>query len=799
VTSRYSLLFIFLSLIFLSGCLGVKHLKENETLLYKQQIKGNQKVHKNELSTFYRQNPNRTLPLLPLSPYVYMYHYGLKHFDQKALEEEKKRIENHYQKKLKANKENKRKRERIEKRKNKKLDKLKVRIEEGNVWMRWGEPIATYQEELAKETADQMRFYLQSKGYFTAETSFKTHVSRKKTTVTYMVKENTPYSIDSVFYNNNDEKIKSILNQSQDKTKFKKGDNYDQVKISGERERIESLLRNNGYFDFNRQYIEFNVDTTIGNHKVWIETVIHAPASRGFHKQFKVDSINFITDANVTGYQGQRNSTYYRGVTWQYHRYRYSKKVLSRKVFIKKDSLYNRQFTFETQRQLGNLDMFKFVNITYDTTGGKFVANILTSPLKKYQYSTEAGMNVSQQLPGPMVNFNIKNRNVFGGMEILEFNMRAGIEGVTSAMGQGVYRGQEAGGNLSLVLPQFAIPFADKLGPNIGHMNPRTRLLTGFNYVNRPEYIRRNIKTSITYSWQKNNNVFFSFIPTEVNIIESTIQLPRFQEWLDQLAASGNMLVNTFRPSFVSSSIFHTTFNFNKYGSGKGSSAFLRILAESGGTTLNFFDPTIITNEGLEFFQFLKFSTDFRKYQPLFLENVLAFRVHMGYALPYGENGILPYEKYFFLGGSNSNRAWRPRRLGPGSYTPAKTFSDGYPNYELEQPGEIFIETSLEIRRPLFGPFHGAFFIDAGNTWVHKEEETRPNAHFETNRFYKEIAVGSGLGLRLDFSFLIVRFDAGVKIHDPGREEGKRFIGQQFPLLQELKYTTFNLGIGYPF
>ena len=177
----------------------------------------------------------------------------------------------------------------------------------------------------------------------------------------------------------------------------------------------------------------------------------------------------------------------------------------------------------------------------------------------------------------------------------------------------------------------------------------------------------------------------------------------------------------------------------------------------------------------------------------------------MGLAKSYAPNDILPYEKYFFSGGSNSIRAWRPRRLGPGSFFPADTISSEgnvvvrY-NDDFEQPGELILESSIELRTKVIGFFHTALFVDAGNIWTFSENDQRPGGKFELSDFYKEIAVGAGIGARFDFTFLLLRLDAGVKIYNPALPQGQRFI---FRLdknkIQGVDDIILNLAIGYPF
>jgi outer membrane protein assembly factor BamA len=270
--------------------------------------------------------------------------------------------------------------------------------------------------------------------------------------------------------------------------------------------------------------------------------------------------------------------------------------------------------------------------------------------------------------------------------------------------------------------------------------------------------------------------------------------------------------------------IFGVTWSRN-YGSLDKNARFIRSQIESGGTTLNFINPDLIMDKwGLSSFKYLRFSFDFRRTRILSKFVTLAYRFNSGVAWSYSKDGGLPYEKFFFVGGSNSVRAWRPRRLGLGSVAPnpaENPASDGLWDYRYEKPGEILFEGSVELRSKIIGFIDGAVFFDAGNVWSFNNEATTTtpdsqpqtgNSQFRMNSFYKEIGVGTGFGLRFDFTFLILRLDVGMKVYDPARPEGSRFVLDRARFFRPFatknedgSYSSikepviFNLGIGYPF
>ena len=823
MTTRSSIrnFFILLLPFFGTGCAVTKYLEEEQTVLYEQEIKGANKVDESELTDFYRQEPNVRVPLTSFAPYVWIYQLGYRNYDKEEIRQEKQATTQKLDQKIATAQEKGKEGKvvRLEKKKDRKVSKLEQELEEGNLFMRWGEPLTVYDTSLANTTRTQMENYLHTKGYFNGTVEHSVDVENRKVTSIYTVQENTPYIVDTVVYQSEDSSILRLIYNNLKSREIKQGEVYDQDKLGGERERIENILKNRGYYDFSRQYIDFKVDSTVGDHQVKIYTQIKEPAKRGYHKQFAIDSIIFTTDADAQGVSGERQTSSFNNITYRYYDYQYYKKILDRRVFIRPDSLYSRDETLQTQRQLSNLDVFKFVNINYDTSGGKFIANIYASPLKKYETSSEAGFNLSQGYPGPFGSTTLRIRNVFGGLEILDINARAGIEGVPAVTEiGGSYRSVEAGGNLALTFPQFIFPLPNDWKSSLARLNPKTRLQTGVNYTNRPEYVRTTFQATTIYNWQKEQKILYNFTPIDINYIDSRIQQQEFDSILDNSVEDyGFSLRRSFLPSVVTSMSFSTVFNFNNYGSSdlisgadQGNPAYLRLFAEAGGTIFNFFGTDLLKEAGLEYFKFLKFNADFRQYLTIAPEKTLAYRINVGIAKPYGGEddggGALPYEKYFFAGGPNSVRAWAPRRLGPGSIPP-DSIRDGEFYYQIEQPGEIILETSVEYRQKLFGFVHGALFVDAGNVWRLQDlpavsadgEPRRGSAKFNFSTFPEQIAIGAGPGLRFDFSFLIVRFDWGVKIYDPARSPGERWIGQKFTIGQEFLQGVPNIGIGYPF
>lgn len=811
----------------MAGCLGTKHLEENQKHLFRQGVKAPGNVSEEQLRTLYAQRPNRRFLLLPFYHLVAIYYAGEKRYDKEKFVRKKAAEEARFDAKI-AKTSAQRKINNLQFRKQKKIDKYNSRIEKGNLFMQWGEPIAVYDSSLVNITINRFENYLFSEGYFQNDVKTKITSVGKFVKVNYIVEVGEPYYIDSIFYRISDSAVFNIIRTTEKNALIKKGDRYQEDKFTQERERIDLLLKDYGYYDFSRQYVDFDIDTTLlPGRKVAVMISVRDPAKRGFHKQFIVDSVRFTTDAGVSSAGAERNRRTYRDVQYQYYQDNYNLKILSQRVFLSPGNLYSRTKTFDTQRQLANLDAFKFVNVNYDSSGGKFIANIFTSALDRYEWSNEVGVNVTEGYPGPFYNINFKKRNLFRGLENFELNGRIGIEGVASATGElNIYKSTEAGINASITFPQFLWPFRNGTQIRLGKYNPKTRLSVGYNYTDRPEYSRTSTTLSNTYTWQNQRSTQYSLSLFNLSLINSEIKSLQFDSLLRELDSLGNYnLARSFQPSFVSSMIFSLTWNRN-YGTFDRNAVFIRAQFEPGGTTLNFINPDIITRQGLQYFKFLRFNFDFRQIRVLNSWATFAYRFNTGVAYSYGSDRSLPYEKYYFAGGSNSVRAWRPRRLGLGSVPPNTSTNpteDGLFNYQLEKPGEILFEGSMELRTKLFGFVGGALFIDAGNVWLFSQQmredpetgEKVPvlgNSQFKLNSFYKELGIGTGFGLRFDFTFLILRFDVGIKVYDPGREEGDRFVLDKAKFFKPFatarsegdfihykEPVIYNIGIGYPF
>lgn len=797
------LIFLLILSSLLSGCYGTKYLDTNQRLLINQKIKGTRKTKLEDIETSFAQKTARRLSLT-----TRLYQWGEHSYNPAKYSKKIAKTEKKYDAKIAATK----RASKIRKLKEKKIiktKKYKDKIQFGNTLMQWGKPLAIYDQTLTETTVSNIRKKLNSEGYFNNTVFYNERFTAKKAFVTYEVSPMNPYIIDSVNYLIPDNAVKELV--TRDKL-VNVGQRYRQTDLTKERDRIRTLLANSGYYGFSKQYVNFEIDTTIrGEQKVLVNVRISNPKGKQKHSLYELDSVIFVSDTDSKIRVKRRQKTYNR-ITYDYIRDIYSNKILDWRIFIYPDSLYSEKNTFETQKQLSNINNFKFINVKYDTTGGDFIAHIFTGPLKRFETSSEIGINSREGLPGPFINFGLINRNTFEGLENVDLNFNLEVIGLNrfaeDSTTNDIYDSYEYGGNLTFSFPQFLLPLNKKLKSRLGKYNPTTYVSAGITFVDRSDFTRNTFNTSITYNWQTTgNNTRYGLTLADIRFIGAEIE-DGFQKRLDSLQQEGNTFARSFDPGFVSSSIFTFTKDIKEYGNLRRPSSFLRGYAEIGGNILNIFSESPFGDD-IAYYKFLKASIDYRHHIPLGNKTALAFRVNSGFAFPYGSidstNANLPYEKFFFAGGSNSIKAWQPRRLGPGSYSGRD--ENGNISYQIEQPGDIIFESGVELRTKLFGFLNWAYFIDIGNVWTWYEDRSREGAQFKLNRFASELAVGTGMGLRLDFSFLLVRVDLGIKVFDPAQELGRRFVLDDFQFstpenpenLRVINTPQLNIGIGYPF
>lgn len=805
-------------------------MKENEQILKSQKVVGVKPALRDEADNLFVQRKNTRIFFgVPFAHLVYLHKLGengflfFKGYNQVKAIDKRNEIEKKFKIKL-ANAKTENQLKKIKTKRAKKLDKIDRKIREGNLLMRWGEPLAIYNHKKSQQTAEKIKTMMFNNGYFRAkviaDTSGMAHSEFKKSEielyrefskkknhfaeVTYHIIPNKQFQIDSIIRIYKDDNIKKLVFKNKKKLPIKTNKGYSQDKISEERDFISNLAQNNGYYNFSKQYISFQVDSaSLGNEKLIIKEIISNPENKNSHQIYTIDSVVYTASSYRTARSQLQPPQYYNNITYIFGKTRYTKKIINWRIAQRKGELYSKENTLKTQRQLSYLNIFKFVEVNYDTTHQQMTANIFSSPIDKFQTSFEAGLSSTVGRPGPFANASLTNRNSFNGLEVTTIDAKAKLEDLGNiseidSTSTSLYTRIQYGTNLSISFPQFLFPLGRRISKITSSYAPSSILSFGLNFENRIGFFKRTtISSSFKYKWRVKGKLFYTIEPIGINYVRSQ-NSTEFNSFLDDLQISGSTYGNSFKSAMINSSSLQTDLFFGKYQEG-GDGGYARLQAEVGGH----YNDVFKRRDDLAYYHYLKFSLDIRRIHELRRKLKLAYRFNVGIARPILKTNSLPYEKYFFAGGSNSIRAWKPRRLGPGSLA---TFEkNGNTNFTREQPGEILLVSSIELRQKLSKGTELAAFIDAGNTWrsktslVSKEKDPHgDDGVFKFNTFLSELAVGGGIGLRFDLSFLILRADFAMKMVDPAQAAEERWVAGD--VINKFKENTeLNIAIGYPF
>jgi outer membrane protein insertion porin family len=795
-----------ITILCLSGCIPTRYLGKEEKLLVSISPKGLDRVDPVAIQDLYQQEPNRLV--LGSAPYLALYNFGKKFYDPQKIQVKIEEQQAKQKKKIQEAGTDSAEVQKMRAKFDSRIESLQEKKKEGNFLMQIGEPPAIYDSVAMGKTMDQIAIYLNSKGYFNHQASYSKEIKKEKLVyIKINIDENIPYRYAGFSYNIPDTAISNIVKNNSNRSNLQLGDIYDEERLSQERDRLYDLLKNRGYYDFARAYIEFEVDTSFAQNAAHVKTIIQNP-DQGTHRVYKVNNVFFKSDMDRFGIP--RDTISYKGVDYVAYRHKYSPEILDKKIDIYPGQPYSQLLTATTQRKLSNLDVFQFNNVLYrklpaNDTSYLLNAYINAVPSKKFQETTELGMNFTERRPGPFSRISLRVRNVFGGAENLDIALRGGYEAqIGIADDDQTVMIKEFGGNVALSFPVILVPFTNK--NLLADFSPRTRFYSGYTNEDRREYQRSNYELGLDYIWQRARRPLqppimqYIFSPLNLNIVQVGRISDAFQNRLqqDSLTRGNRSLSESFKSAFISFVSFNFIYNTNDFTQSKNARYF-RLLTEVGGLTQ---ELGLNVNIGdLRTFQYAKINPDYRRYIPLGNQRVFAYRINTGVASPLLSSNVLPYDKHFFAGGASSVRAWQSRRLGLGSF-PATSTVDGEDVVLNEQPGEVLVEGSMEYRFNMFSFLNGAFFVDAGNVWLLEKDTTRPGANFELNRFYKELAVGTGFGIRFDLSVVVLRFDLATKVYDPTVAKGSRFVFDEFKFTQIFtrnNQTSLNIGIGYPF
>ena len=682
-------------------------------------------------------------------------------------------------------------------------------------WMNktFGKTPVYYDVKDANNSSTQMMRYLDNVGYFHSKVKHTVKTRRKKATVTYHVYPTKPYHVNKFNYVINDSLVKSYIMRDSAKFEPKEGEIYNAYFLDDQREIITERMKNSGYFFFSRDDIYFEVDSNFMNHSM--EVTMRLKENKLSNKKYYIRDISVYPNFSVfrmgekptdsvklaveVGMRKRKN-------VWDFYYFgkpEVTPQTFRQSIHIIEGLPYNLRSITSTYRALGNFKLFRNINIEFDTVSGtQDSLNLLDCRITMQQNDQHSftvqteGTNSESDL-GIKGSFSYSNKNIFHGAETFQLSLKGGLEAQkligteATESGKDVFNTWEFGLTASVIFPRFLGPFSSLTFAR--DYQPTTTVSLGYNTQTRYYYSRYITTASYGYDWKKNYRLGQTLTPFYLNSVKIANINPVFQAYLDEETSQRKKAQYTSHLLFGTRySLTYNTQRFNK----TGSFFYIRADFETSGNLLSLFNKTKLITEnengyheifGIRYAQYVRSSFDLRQHLDLGNDNWFVFRQFVGIGLPYGNSQDMPFERSFYGGGANGLRGWLYRTLGPGAYVPVSE--------DIEKTGDLQLELNAEFRFPLYNIVNGAVFVDAGNVWTYHPNESMPNSEFRFDSFYKQFALDAGVGIRLDVSFLILRFDIAYAMRNPyiNTETGSHWrFGQG---------NNFRLqaGIGYPF
>lgn len=672
-----------------------------------------------------------------------------------------------------------------------------------------GEAPVIYNHISSRKSKEDMKQMLVNEGYMNAEVELDESFKGKILSLGYIVHLGDRYSIRNVKRNIADAKLSDVIcRDDTTKSLLRPGMPFNINRLNEERSRITAMLKNIGYYKFNKDYITFTADTCKGSTEVdvTINVKLHLENGRSLpenHKQFKIGDIKYLSD--ITSIEVQTDSIMHNGAKILYHdKLRFRPNLLTSNTMFASNELYNESKLHRTYSNFTRLQAVSYSNVRLTERPGTDTLDcrILINHSRPYSVSFDIeGTNSDGDL-GAAVSASLQHKNLFKGSETLTFKLRGAYEAITGLDGYDGHNYTELGGEIKLNFPMFLLPFVNRSWGT--SRNATSEISLQYNRQNRPEFKRRVLTAAWRYRWNSSNqHIMHRFDLLEVNYVYMPWISKTFKEqYLDSLGKTNAILKYNYENLLITKLGY--TYTYNSLGNtattyGKNAYTF-RVNIETSGNLLS--GITNIVNGkrnaesqytfcGIAYAQYVKGDIDYARSVRIDKNNSVAFHAVVGVAYPYGNSKILPFEKRYFAGGANSVRGWSVRSLGPGGYSG----SDKGINF-INQSGDIKLDFSLEYRAFLFWKINGAIFVDAGNIWTIRDYKDQPGGAFKFGKFYQQIAASYGIGFRVNLDFFILRFDGGMKAINPAHK-GR----EKYPLIHPNfgRDFAFHFAVGLPF
>ena len=694
----------------------------------------------------------------------------------------------------------------------------------GNYFRRLGQAPRIYDADKAAASALQLQRLLQTKGCFGSTVSYDTlKLTKHNISIGYHVTATPRYIIDEVNYNTDNEAIRKLLYNWREASPLKAGDPYDQDKITAERTRLVSNLREAGYYRATNDLISFEVDTTYSSSRLSIDVMVDGRGLKIYH----INNI-YVYPNSIAGLRDTTSvydtfiynyPTPRRNVDFQYV---YSSpmtlrpQTISRTLMLFPGMTYRPRYITNTYNSLLSLRNFKYINIDFSESPSSSDTLPLVDAHVRLISATQQKLSLSLELTnaspigsGDSIGFlaggnlgietalEYQHKNLFGGAELLKVKGSLLFElpkNIFNSSGGGFYdhfSAFEVGLDASLDMPVLLLPFTSQLAWQ--RIRPHTLISIGGSYQYRYYFERILANTSFGYTWSHSQRAANQLLPIELTFVRMLNLDESFAQRLNGI--SDLRLKYKYSSHFIMDARYDYTYTNQQYGTRHNFNA-LHFSVESAGNVLSLAGqlasaPTdsngIVEIFGVPFSQYVRFGGEWTRYHYIGRRGTFVARLVLGAGLPYGNSMSMPYEKSFFGGGPTTMRAWQLRRLGPGSYA-----ADGN---MIERVGDLQLVLNLEGRFPIVSILEGAIFADMGNVWLLNSSSQYAGGEIKWNSLPREIAVGVGTGLRINVSIATLRVDFAIPLYDPGYSEALRWRPSHWHFNQ----IVTNFGINYPF
>jgi outer membrane protein insertion porin family len=670
-------------------------------------------------------------------------------------------------------------------------------------WLKYkiGEPPVLASPAMLQNNAQVLQSHLENKGFFHDTVILTTVVKDKHLTATYTGQVGPRYIIGKINYPDDSDAVSNRIDTLQRGSLLKKGDFYDFETIKAERVRIDSRLKNRGFYYFNPDYLIIDLDSAIGNHHVdmfmRLKDEMPDPARHVYH----IDTITaYVSSGSLA--DTSKKSAY---VTPEgYHiidpGHYLRPAVFSRTLLIKPNDIYRENDHNTSLSRLVSLGVFQFVKARFEPataadTNSKLNLYYYLTPAQKKQFRFEVtALTRDDNTTGTELSLNWRHRNLFRGGELFNIKLYGGLEGQSVSSTQKSLT-RRTGVDASLTIPTIVSPF--NLNTSSKFV-PKTKIEADYDiYENASLYTLTSSRVSYGYQFKNTVTTENGITVLGISYVRPSNITDSFQRGID----TNRNLYFSIEPQLIIGPSWNFNYNsrLDPRNARRASNTWFNANVDFSNNLLGLFSGANVNKTGVQkeifgvpYAQYMRFEADYRHYLNFSQYSVLAVRADAGIGITYGNSVSMPYMKAFFAGGTNDIRAFRARALGPGKYYGGNPNTDAF---LADQPGDVKLEGNIEYRTKLFSLVRWAIFTDFGNVWTLRYDTSRPGSQF-TSSFLKDFAVGAGTGLRFDLTILVLRVDVAVPLRTPWKPEGSKW---NFKAATDISDMVLNLAIGYPF